>query len=656
MPGLVALNAGGSARVEALTCSSPGNCAAGGTYTDAAHRGQGFAVTEAGGVWGTAVAIPNLATLNAGGTADVTSVSCGEAGDCAIGGSYTDAKGNNNPWVADSVVGTWGKAQELVTPELTSIDAGTGQRIGTVTSISCVSAGNCAAMLAMPSLAQGATPLEAPFRVDEINGIWGSPQAVPISSNTNAQLPAELSSVSCAGSPVASCIAGGSYTDGRGAVHAIVMDGQLDSNDGHGFVWGGASEVPDLIDLPGYSFTSPFARVDSVSCLANGDCAVSGFYIDAQGHDQVFTGGAAAGGLWTTQAFPGAAELNTGGRMFVDDMSCGAPGECAVAGTFGDSSSQEQAWVDNESGGLWGNAQQILGVNDNPFAAASRVSCAGPGFCFAGGLFTDTAGHGQAFVAGDIGGSWGGAQEIAGNLNAGGNAGVTGISCTTAGNCGAGGFYTDSAGHQQGWVADESTATRTALTVSAATITAGSEQSEKITATVTPQSGGTATGTVSVAAGAASVCTITLASGTGTCSLTASQLPAGIYTLTGAYSGDTFLAGSTSAGKAVTVKTAAPATATALTLSAATAKVGAEQNEHFTAKVTAPSGGTPTGKVTIKAGSVTLCTITLSGGKGTCSPTASKLAAGSYQVTATYAGSTAFAASTSAKKTLTVSA
>ena len=192
--------------------------------------------------------------------------------------------------------------------------------------------------------------------------------------------------------------------------------------------------------------------------------------------------------------------------------------------------------------------------------------------------------------------------------------------------------------------------------MSAATIRAGSEQSEKITATVSPRSGGTATGTVSVAAGATHVCTITLASGTGSCSLTATQLPVGSYTLTGTYSGDTFFAGSTSAGKAVSVKTAAPATATALTLSASTVKVGQEQNEHFSAKVTAPSGGTPAGKVNVKAGSVILCTITLSGGKGTCSPTASKLAAGTYQVAATYAGSTAFAASTSPKKTLTVSA
>ena len=435
VPGLAALNVGGNARVEAMDCASPGNCLAAGTYQDASHRGQVFATFEVNGVWKNATPIPDLPALNAGGQADVSAVSCGEAGDCSMGGSYTDARGDNIPWVADSVINSWIQAQALVTPDLTTIDASTGQHLGDVTALSCASAGNCAAMLSMPSLAQGSTPLQAPFRVTEVDGIWGSPESVPIVSSTAAQLPAEMTSVSCSRSPISFCIAGGSYTDGNGNEHAISMDGFVDSSDGRGFVWGAAGELPGITGLPGYNTASPFAKVDAVNCLANGDCAASGFYLDVHGHDQVFTGWAPDGGQWTNQAVNGAADLNTGGRMFADDMSCGVRGECAVVGSFTDSSSQEQAWVNSETGGLWNNAQQILGVNDNSFAGAGTVSCAGAGFCYAGGLYTDTAGHDQAFVAGDIGGSWGGAQQIAGNINAGGNAGVTGISCTAAGNC-----------------------------------------------------------------------------------------------------------------------------------------------------------------------------------------------------------------------------
>jgi hypothetical protein len=54
-------------------------------------------------------------------------------------------------------------------------------------------------------------------------------------------------------------------------------------------------------------------------------------------------------------------------------------------------------------------------------------------------------------------GSWGSAVEVAGTagLNAGGNDEVDQISCPSPGNCGAGGFYTDGAGHQQVWVSNE---------------------------------------------------------------------------------------------------------------------------------------------------------------------------------------------------------
>jgi len=39
-------------------------------------------------------------------------------------------------------------------------------------------------------------------------------------------------------------------------------------------------------------------------------------------------------------------------------------------------------------------------------------------------------------------------------LNAGGNAQVNSVSCGSAGNCSAGGFYSDSSGHGQGFIAN----------------------------------------------------------------------------------------------------------------------------------------------------------------------------------------------------------
>ena len=41
------------------------------------------------------------------------------------------------------------------------------------------------------------------------------------------------------------------------------------------------------------------------------------------------------------------------------------------------------------------------------------------------------------------GGAWGTAREVAGALNSGENAGVLSVSCRSAGDCSAGGFYAD---------------------------------------------------------------------------------------------------------------------------------------------------------------------------------------------------------------------
>src|SRR5260221_100415 len=93
-PGRRALDADGSAEVSAVSGGSAGNCAAGGSYLDRHRRSQGFVVSETNGRWGLAIEVPGLAALNTGSDgrpgAAVTSVSCGSAGNCAAGGAYPD--------------------------------------------------------------------------------------------------------------------------------------------------------------------------------------------------------------------------------------------------------------------------------------------------------------------------------------------------------------------------------------------------------------------------------------------------------------------------------------------------------------------------------------------------------------------------------------
>jgi hypothetical protein len=140
VPGLAALNAGGVARVTSVSCASAGNCGAGGFYTDGAFRTQAFVVSEVNGTWRTAREVPGLAALNLTGGAGINSVSCASAGNCGAGGFYKDGAFHTQAFVVSEVNGTWRKAMQV--PGLAELNAG---GFAEITSVSCVSAGNCGA-------------------------------------------------------------------------------------------------------------------------------------------------------------------------------------------------------------------------------------------------------------------------------------------------------------------------------------------------------------------------------------------------------------------------------------------------------------------------------------------------------------------------------
>jgi hypothetical protein len=96
-------------------------------------------------------------------------------------------------------------------------------------------------------------------------------------------------------------------------------------------------------------------------------------------------------------------------------------------------------------------------LNAGRFGSRASVSCATAGNCAVGLTYTDDFARQQAFVASETNGTWGKATEIPGlgTLNAGANASVTSLSCGAAGNCAAVGFYKDSSGHTQAFVASE---------------------------------------------------------------------------------------------------------------------------------------------------------------------------------------------------------
>src|SRR5215472_13122251 len=246
VPGTAVLNAGGTAGVTSLSCGSAGNCAAGGSYADRSGHGQAFVASERNGTWRKAIEVPGTAALNAGGAAVVDSVSCGSAGNCAAGGLYKDRSGHFQAFVASERNGTWRKAIEV--PGTAALNAG-GSAV--VNEVSCGSAGNCAA--------------------------------------------------------------GGLYSDRSGHGQAFVASQRNGT-------WRKAIEVPGTAALN----AGGSAVVDSVSCGSAGNCAAGGLYKDRSGHFQAFVASERNGTWRKAIEVPGTAALNAGGSAVVNEVSCGS--------------------------------------------------------------------------------------------------------------------------------------------------------------------------------------------------------------------------------------------------------------------------------------------------------------------------------------------
>jgi hypothetical protein len=425
VPGTATLNHGGSAYISSVSCASLGNCSAGGGYTDGSGHSQAFVVSQVSGTWGTAKEVPGTATLNQGGGAAVSSLSCASAGNCSAGGSYTDGSGNAQAFVVSQVHGTWGTAKEV--PGTAALSTGGNF----ITSVSCASAGNCSAA--------GGYANSQVFVVSQVHGTWGTAKEVPGTAKLNTGDNDWIYSVSCASA--GNCRAGGNYAT-TSEEHPLVVSQT-------GGTWGKAKGIP--------IGTGPGAQVSSVSCASAGNCSAGGAYEDAPGSAQAFVIGQIHGTWGTAKVIPG-----PGSSTFavINSVSCASAGNCSAAGTYRDSSGHFQALVVSQAGGSWGTAKEVPGtaaLNQGGNATINSLSCASAGNCSAGGTYKDSSGHTQAFVVNQTRRIWRKAEELPGTatLNKGGNATINWLSCAPAGNCSAGGYYKDSSGHFQAFIVSQ---------------------------------------------------------------------------------------------------------------------------------------------------------------------------------------------------------
>ena len=78
---------------------------------------------------------------------------------------------------------------------------------------------------------------------------------------------------------------------------------------------------------------------------------------------------------------------------------------------------------------------------DQDGSAITSISCPSDGNCSAGGYYVDGGDNQQVMVIEETDGVWEPAEEVAGSLNVAGYAQITSISCASAGNCSAAGYY-----------------------------------------------------------------------------------------------------------------------------------------------------------------------------------------------------------------------
>ncbi len=424
VPGLARLSADHGGTLVAVSCSSSGNCSADGNYDNHSGHGQAYVVSEKNGSWGTAIEVPRLATLNTGGNAQVTSLSCASAGNCAAGGFYTSSRGTR-AFVVSEKNGSWGKAVQV--PGAAALSGASGGSL--VAALSCGSAGNCAAGGSYSSDGD-----QQAFVVSEKNGSWGRAIEVPGSAALNTSMSAGVGSVSCASA--GNCAVAGTYRANAPAAFVV------SENNGS---WGKAIEVPG-------SAAFGVATVASVSCASVGNCAAAGFSgsitNDAPSGPLVASEKNGTWGKVTAVAGTTASARNSAGSV-----SCGSVNYCAAGGSYAPSiEGPYQAFVVREKNGSWGNAIELPGLaalNVGGSADVESVSCGQARYCAAGGTYRDGSGHQQAFVVSDINGAWSTAIEVPGSaaLNTGGSAQIASVSCTSARYCVAAGNYTDSSGN-----------------------------------------------------------------------------------------------------------------------------------------------------------------------------------------------------------------
>lgn len=302
---------------------------------------------------------------------------------------------------------------------------------GSLSVVSCSSQGNCEGV-GYFTTGKGHSQM---WSVAEVAGKWHWADRLIVGSSDNA--PSSISAMACP-SP-GNCVAVGSRES---------EPSMIEETSG---TWGKAVAVPLPADAAGLG-----TGLTNVSCPDAGDCVATGSYTDSAGHDQPLLVEEVSGS-WGAAVSPRNPASDEGE---IDSVSCPAAGYCAAVGSYSRGKNLDYAQavplVLRETAGAWTTVPA-----NNRFGAVSwglkSVSCPAAGTCVAVGSYTDGSHTTHPLVVDEVKGyfAWKAAHAVKLPAGASGPAGLSAVSCSTAGYCSAVGEDVPQSGNSAGFFVDE---------------------------------------------------------------------------------------------------------------------------------------------------------------------------------------------------------
>lgn len=288
----------------------------------------------------------------------------------------------------------------------------------------------------------GASFLAPSSSVATAEPVWGDGTIVTFASPIHSPNGGgEVKSISC--SSAGNCTAVGEFTGPSTHPQAFTMTSS-------GGVWG---DVEPVEFDSGVRTETGESDTRDVSCTSAGNCVAIGYFRDTLDRDQAFITSSSSG-AWTPAVpvvFTGGALLNSSSPV-LKEISCSVGG-CTVVG-YATKAGKLTPFAISSTGGTWGTPATWVLPNPATEATLNGFSCVSAGNCTAFGTLYLPQSQYRAFAVTSTSGSWGPITMIPfpdNTLNSFAESELTGISCASAGNCSAVGYFVNTAGDYLGF-------------------------------------------------------------------------------------------------------------------------------------------------------------------------------------------------------------